>query len=159
AIFKENRIVGRGRATEAAARRIAAGIPWREAGAKPGDAGNGSAMRAAPIGLLCADLEQVFVIADEQSLITHTDPPCRAGSIAVAACTWMASRDCVDIPQLASLVARSDEDFGAKVARLDEWRQLSPDDAVPEILRASGGADPRWHQISPFVVPSVLWSL
>src|SRR5690606_8424863 len=54
AIFAEGRIVGRGRATQDAARRLAQGVPWQEAGAPPPNAGNGSAMRAGPVGLLCA---------------------------------------------------------------------------------------------------------
>src|SRR5919107_3278319 len=51
-IFVNNRIVGQGRATEQAAWRLAAGTPWEEAGTPSPSAGNGSAMRAGPIGLL-----------------------------------------------------------------------------------------------------------
>src|ERR671916_1246294 len=54
-IFVENRIVGRGQATEQAAWRLAAGVPWDEAGTPSPSAGNGSAMRAGPIGLLFSD--------------------------------------------------------------------------------------------------------
>jgi hypothetical protein len=52
ALFTEARIVGRGRATEQAASRLAAGVPWEDSGTAPPSAGNGSAMRAAPIGLV-----------------------------------------------------------------------------------------------------------
>src|SRR5262245_4871171 len=51
ALFREDRIVGRGLATQAAADRLIRGIPWHEAGAPPPSAGNGSAMRAGPVGL------------------------------------------------------------------------------------------------------------
>ena len=51
AIFAQERIVGRGRATDAAARRLIQGVSWEESGTPPPSAGNGSAMRAAPIGL------------------------------------------------------------------------------------------------------------
>src|SRR5258706_596557 len=34
-LFAEDRVVGRGQATAAAARRIAAGVPWEEAGEPP----------------------------------------------------------------------------------------------------------------------------
>ncbi|MCX5718537.1 MAG: ADP-ribosylglycohydrolase family protein, partial [Nitrospirae bacterium] len=52
AIFAERRIVGWGQATREAAIRLVQGIPWEEAGTPAPSAGNGSAMRAAPIGLL-----------------------------------------------------------------------------------------------------------
>ena len=40
AIFSEGRIVGRGRATEEAAQRLARGVPWQEAGTSAPSAGN-----------------------------------------------------------------------------------------------------------------------
>jgi ADP-ribosylglycohydrolase len=159
AIFKEERIVGRGRATEQAARRIAAGMSWRESGAQAGDAGNGSAMRAAPVGLLAGSDDELVAIAADQSRITHQDTRCLAGSAAVAGAVRQALHGAVDVAELASWVGRLDADFAAAVLRLDDWRRLSPADALPEILRASGGADRHWDAISPFVVPSVLWSL
>ena len=55
AIFAESRIVGRGLATETAARRLIRGVPWDEAGVPGPSAGNGSAMRAGPVGLLYGD--------------------------------------------------------------------------------------------------------
>src|SRR4051794_14648295 len=45
AIFAEHRIVGQGLATAQAARRLASGSSWEEAGEPPPSAGNGSAMR------------------------------------------------------------------------------------------------------------------
>jgi len=72
AMFTDGRIVGRGRATEEAALRIAAGVPWEAAGAPAPSAGNGSAMRAAPIGLLYArDPAGLVAAADQQGCITH----------------------------------------------------------------------------------------
>jgi len=52
AIFAEGRIVGAGRSTEEAARRLAEGVPWEEAGTPPPAAGNGSAMRACGASIL-----------------------------------------------------------------------------------------------------------
>src|SRR4051812_37684376 len=46
AIFAERRIVGQGRATAAAARRLIHSVPWDQAGTPSPSAGNGSAMRA-----------------------------------------------------------------------------------------------------------------
>lgn len=85
ALFREDRIVGRGLATQAAATRLIQGIPWDEAGEPPPSAGNGSAMRAGPVGLMCfgrfADLVQT---AHDQGRITHKDRRCSAGAIAIA---------------------------------------------------------------------------
>jgi ADP-ribosylglycohydrolase len=53
-LFAEDRVVGRGIATSNAAARLARGVPWDEAGEPPPSGGNGSAMRAAPIGLFFA---------------------------------------------------------------------------------------------------------
>ncbi len=66
------------------ARRLAAGVPWREAGG-PTDGGCGSVMRAYPFGLLFAgDAERAEHWAVEHSRMTHRDP------IALAACAAMA---------------------------------------------------------------------
>ncbi len=54
-IFAQQRIVGRGRATEEAANRLIRGVAWQEAGTPAPNAGNGSAMRAGPIGLIFYD--------------------------------------------------------------------------------------------------------
>ena len=62
-IFRENRIVGRGRATEEAALRIARGTPWELAGAPPPNAGNGSAMRAGVVGLIARNEDELLQIA------------------------------------------------------------------------------------------------
>ena len=80
-IFSEGRIVGRGKATEEAAKRLARGVPWNEAGTPPPSAGNGSAMRAGPIGLLFYDEPDGLVrAAHEQGFITHRDTRCSAGA-------------------------------------------------------------------------------
>ena len=53
-------------------------------------AGNGSAMRAAPIGVVAeGDQGRVFRLADAITTLTHTDPKARTGSRAMA---WVASR-------------------------------------------------------------------
>src|SRR5690554_2899294 len=51
-IFASGRIVLPGRTTEAAAKRLMAGASWDRAGAPAPAAGNGSAMRAGPVGLI-----------------------------------------------------------------------------------------------------------
>ncbi len=67
-----------------ACQRLASGVPWDRAG-DPNGAGCGSAMRAAPIGLLYPDdFDSLYRAAVIQSAITHRDPRAIAGSAAVA---------------------------------------------------------------------------
>jgi ADP-ribosylglycohydrolase len=166
AIFREDRIVGRGLATEQAARRLAAGVPWQEAGTPPPSAGNGSAMRAAPIGLFFHDSPDDLVRgAESQGRITHADRRCSAGSVAIAGSVAMAlaSQEPPEswLGQLSEWAAVFDEAFGRDILQLREWIALGPEEAVVPISKC--GVDPSyqdpWEGISPFVVGSVLWSL
>lgn len=103
-IFRENRIVGCGWATLQAAQRLENGCPWHAAGTAPPSAGNGSAMRAAPIGLLFHDdPEGMLRAAHDQSRITHQDPRCSAGSIAIAGAVALAMQQtALDAPTFCS---------------------------------------------------------
>jgi len=167
AIFTEGRIVGYGRATRDAAMRLAAGVPWSEAGAAPPAAGNGSAMRAAAVGLLAPrDPARLVAIAREQSAITHRDPRCAAGSVAIAAAVARGLRGEPAEPlgfcaELATLVEHDDALLADWIRRLPSLGSASDAAAAEAIGRL--GAAPEvgdvWHGISPFVTPSVLWSL
>lgn len=165
-IFVEQRIVGRGMATHHAAMRLAAGVAWHEAGTPPPSAGNGSAMRAAPIGLLFQDPEQVVRAAHDQGRITHRDLRCSAGAVAIAGAVYLAARTAsinqsAFVAQLAQWTARFDRDFATHLARLGDWVEQPIDEAVDQIapLGIAPGQDSDWDRISPFVVPSVIWSL
>src|SRR5215207_1441599 len=166
-IFLEDRIVGRGRATEEAAVRLNRGVPWQEAGTPPPSAGNGSAMRAGPVGLLFFDdLKRLAQAAHDQGVITHRDARCSAGAVAIAGAVALALRnEPVDssefTSQLAELVQEIEPSFASGVRQLPGWVSLSPVEAVKPI--SSFGLEPdysdEWHGISLFVVSSVLWSL
>ncbi len=167
AIFSEGRIVGRGRATEEAAERLARGVPWDEAGTPPPSAGNGSAMRAGPIGLFFYDdLDGLALAAREQGVITHRDTRCSAGAMAVAGAVALALRegplDRLDfLGRLSELVVRVEAPFAEALISLSGWVTLPPEEAVGHISRAGleRKLDEGWGEITPFVVPSVLWSL
>ena len=74
---------GMGSATRAACRRLSDGMEWNEAGSH--SAGNGAAMRAAPIGLLHpTDLDSLRETAAIASVITHNDPTAVASAIVMA---------------------------------------------------------------------------
>ena len=166
AIFRENRIVGRGQATELAARRLDNGFPWDAAGTPSPSAGNGSAMRAGPIGLMFPDGSAALIrAAHDQGRITHQDPRCSAGAVAIAGSVAMALRhEPVDprawLEELAGWVAPLDAGFAGHLASLKAWLELPPEAAAASISRCGMQPDGRgWEGITPFVVGSVLWSL
>ncbi len=166
-IFSEGRIVGRGRATEAAATRLQNGLPWWESGTPAPAAGNGSAMRAGVVGLLePANREELARIAHQQGLITHADPRCSAGSVVVARAValaldhrgWNTHEILEDLADLAAPLAPS---VASAVLDLGNWLELPPEQAVAPISRAGMDPDHRdgWQGISPFVTSSITWSL
>lgn len=165
-IFAENRIVGRGIATDAAARRLIAGVHWKEAGMPAPYAGNGTAMRAGPVGLLFGDdPEEMIRVAYDQGRITHTDGRCSAGSIAIAGAVALAAQPgTIEVTgfvhQLRKWMRPFDPSFADQVLQLADWIELPPEKTAPMI--AFCGQEKTlddWKWISPFVIPSVLWSL
>jgi len=167
ALFTEDRIVGRGRATAEAAYRIARGVPWQEAGTPAPAAGNGSAMRAAPIGLFFRnEPEALIAAAHDQGRITHQDPRCTAGAVAIAGATALVlDEGPVHTASLCATLSRwtlaFDPVLAEAIEELPDWIRLPPDRAVETI--AAIGVEPSytdgWQGISPFVTSSVLWSL
>src|SRR4051794_9033344 len=157
AIFAEGRIVGRGQATTDAARRLSEGVSWEEAGTPAPAAGNGSAMRAGPVGLLCFDDPQRLVqVAHDQGRITHRDPRCSAGAVAIAGAVALAltMRPIVTGPflrQLTSWAGQLDSSVATALRQLEAWLALPPDEAVAHI--ATAGTQPEylgnWQGISP----------
>jgi ADP-ribosylglycohydrolase len=166
AIFAEDRIVGRGIACDEAASRLNAGIPWTQAGCPSPSAGNGTAMRAAPAGMLYYDRPgQMIHLAHEQGHITHHDPRCSAGSVAIAGAVALALQGRAEdsdefVQALADWMHPIHSEFAELVLMLRRWLELAPDEAV-EVIAVSGKGDMEqgWPGISPFVIPSVLWSL
>lgn len=168
AIFADGRIVGGGRSTGEAAGRLAAGVPWQEAGTPAPTAGNGSAMRAGPIGLMFHDDPDALVAAArDQGHITHADPRCSAGSVAIAGAVALmvgADHEPVDVPRFADTIAGwaacADAGVADALCALPEIVALAPEEALSRVLEA---AQPDFRDlpsgISPFVTTSVLWSL
>jgi ADP-ribosylglycohydrolase len=167
AIFTEHRIVGQGLATTQAARRLASGVPWEEAGEPPPSAGNGSAMRAAPVGLFFYDNpERLITAAQDQGWITHQDTRCSAGAVAIAGAVALAlPPGPVDptgfLTMLGIWTSVMDPSVAGAIEQLKQWVTLPPEEAVTFISRV--GQEPeyedQWEGISPFVTGSVLWSL
>jgi ADP-ribosylglycohydrolase len=154
-------------ATQEAAYKIAAGIPWDKSGTPAPAAGNGSAMRAAPVGLFFSHDHGLMVrVAHEQGRITHGDPRCSAGAIAIAGATAIILQEKeIDVPSLCARLSAWVHPFDAvlavALANLPRWISLPPETAVDLIRRVGVQPDyiDNWDCISPFVTGSVLWSL
>jgi len=167
AIFLEHRIVGQGRATEEAAWRLIQGVPWEEAGTPPPAAGNGSAMRAGPIGLLFFDDPQgLLKAAQDQGRITHQDRRCSAGAAAIAGAVALALQDSPIerdrfLMTLAGWVSTIEQTMAEALERLLDWTSLPPKEALRLISQVGQGPGtwPTQPGITPFVISSVLWSL
>lgn len=167
-IFREDRIVGFGKATESAARRLIEGVSWDEAGTPSPNAGNGSAMRAAPIGLFFFDdYERLIQSAHDQGRITHSDPRCSAGAIAIAGAVALVLQSTSwnrqqFLAQLSEWVNPFDPILADAIIHLNEWATVEPSEAIQHIAvlgTTSHHSDDRWRGISPFVTTSVVWSL
>jgi ADP-ribosylglycohydrolase len=167
ALVFAGRDVGAGPGTRSAGLRLRLGAPWTHAGAPSPYAGNGSAMRVAPLGALYRDDEARWRrYAREQSRVTHQDPRCAAGAVAVAGATVLASRaGRLDadtfLERVAGWVEPEDRGVAVAVRALGAWLSLDPVEAAGRVRAA--GLDPghqnEWRGISAHVIPSVIWSL
>ncbi|MBD3166026.1 ADP-ribosylglycohydrolase family protein [bacterium] len=166
-MFESGRIFGQGMATTKAAMRLIQGVTWERSGEMAPSAGNGSAMRAAPVGLVYVENpEQLLKTAHEQGFITHQDPRCSAGSVAIAGGTalalyWEGHDTDAFLQQLSDWVGVYHRNFASSIRKLSHWLELEPKQAASEIRDV--GVDTNWHiggaGITPFVISSVLWSL
>jgi len=110
-------------------RNLADGVYWREAGVADSK-GCGSAMRAAPIGLVWpGDYERIREVAIAQSLATHEHPCALAGSVAAAALVSMALEGMAPAEMLERVIALTEEISDEFVAQMV---------VVPEVLDLPG---------------------
>jgi ADP-ribosylglycohydrolase len=166
ALFERGEDVGAGPGTRAAAARLSAGTHWSLAGTPAPYAGNGSAMRVGPLGLAFGETRTRVTAAVEQSLVTHLDPRCAAGAVAVAHAVALAAPAgpldrAAFLSEIAALAGLQDHSVGSAIGGVAAWAHLPPDEAARWLHRE--GLDPAytddWHGISAFVIPSVVWSL
>lgn len=160
-------LVGGGPATVTAARRLALGLPWREAGTPAPYAGNGAAMRAAPLGVLYGHDSRLLagVVAD-QARVTHQDPRAGAGALAIAVAAAIAARRDPVMPaqflaEVSEAVQAVHASTAADLLAIAGWVELPPEEAQAA-LRTQGlepTAAQGWRGISSHVTASVGWSL
>ncbi len=168
-IFAEKRIIGWGQATKDAALRLNEGIPWYEAGTPAPSAGNGSAMRAAPIGLFFFDNYQLLIQgAHDQGRITHKDLRCSAGAVTISGAVALSLHGKLTnteyfINTLSEWSGKINPLFASELRKLNKWINLQPEEAVTFISKAGIDTDyideDEWEGITPFVISSVIWSI
>jgi ADP-ribosylglycohydrolase len=124
-------------------------------------------MRAGPIGLIFhADPPRMIQAAVDQGRITHQDPRCSAGAVAIAGAVALALQGGTVSPapfltQLAAWAETIEPSLPRYLSRLVEWVALPPAEAAAFIAVAGQDAPLAGEMpgISPFVTSSVLWSL
>lgn len=164
ALFAAGHDVGAGPGTRGAALRLHAGVSLADAAAPADYAGNGAAMRAAPLGLLFGG-ERLLAVASEQARITHRHPACAAGAAAIAlAARLLASADAdpAAIPaRVAAYVRPLDRDTASALLEVTALLPLEPGKASARLVRL--GLDPlaprEYSGITAHVLPSVCWAL
>jgi ADP-ribosylglycohydrolase len=165
-LWRNQAVVGPGGACTSAADRLLAGGHWSECGAPVGQAGNGTAMRTAALGLYFVYCPQDLAagVADV-SRITHQDPRSLAGGVAIAsAARLLSTQPGVEGVELCRAVAQDMEPFhpgfAALVAGLPP--QLGHDRSTALDYVAWSGGEAREFErviITPYVVPTVLAAL
>lgn len=165
ALFAEGRVVGAGGSSRRAAQRLIDGVPWHAAGEPAPMAGNGAAMRAAPVGLFFADPARAAAVAREQGSVTHADPRSLDSAAVVALAAWVAARH----GELsADGFLRRLREFGpallgdcgsAVLGVVESAAGLSAAAAMAAIRGMDPEPDPGWPGASPYGPVTVGWSL
>ncbi len=165
-LWGRHEIVGAGASCSEAAYRLIAGVSWQDAGTEDGRAGNGTAMRASPVGLWNHDdLDRLKLDSRGQSIITHKDSRAQAGAAAAA---WAVAQNlrALEIDpesysrELSDFIRDIHEEFAEYILQIPGWLRADDADAKIEIACA-GWLDPKRpiDYITPFVIPTVLIAL
>ena len=163
ALWKHQTVVGPGGACTFAAHQFLKTRDWTTCGAPVGQAGNGTAMRTAALGLyFLRDQERLPQMAADISRITHKDPRSVAGGVAIAkAAQLLATLDTIDAGMFCEAVAdaiRSIEPtFASMIEHLPE-RLLEDRETALFAIAWAGSSKPEFSRpiITPFVIPTVL---
>ncbi|MFO0906977.1 MAG: ADP-ribosylglycohydrolase family protein [Isosphaeraceae bacterium] len=169
ALWKNGAVVGPGGACSRAAINFLKNPDWTTCGAPVGQAGNGTAMRTAALGLyFLNDPERLPAAVADIARITHQDPRSIAGGVAIAKAAELLTRDELLEPgsfcaQIARAMQAYEPTFAALVADLPA-NLLEGDETALHAIASAGLSRPEFSRpvISPFVVPTVLaclWSL
>jgi len=161
------RLLGGGPSANLVARQLALGRPWHDAGMPAPYAGNGAAMRAGPLGpLFGREARRLARVVADQARVTHQDPRCAAGAMAIAGAAAIAARrapvTAEDVlGELSAWVEPLDPGVSTVLWNMLNWVYLPPDEAAAFLCEEGMEPEARgaWHGISSFVTSSVCWSL
>jgi ADP-ribosyl-[dinitrogen reductase] hydrolase len=165
-VWKKESVGGPGGACTSAAHSFRKNGDWSKCGAPVGQAGNGTAMRTAVVGLFFLnDPDRLPVGVADVCRITHQDPRSVAGGIAVAKAAQIllvggfrsSGSFCEEI---ARAVEAFEPTFAKMVREIPCLLQEEPTTAIRTIAW-SGMSRPEFAEpiITPFVVPTVLAAL
>ena len=165
-LWKSTSVVGPGGAFTRAAHHFLAHGDWTICGAPLGQAGNGTAMRTAVLGLFfVGDVERLPALAADISRLTHHDPRSIAGGVAIAKAAQLLASGYTTTAEpfcneIAGAVAPYEADFAEMIRDLPRLVQAEAGSALRQIAW-SGMTRPEFEQpiITPFVVPTVLAAL
>jgi ADP-ribosylglycohydrolase len=162
-LWARNEVIGPGGACTRAAHAFLDGADWTRCGAPVGQAGNGAAMRTAPLGLLFREVEERLAReVGDVSRITHHDSRSVAGGVAIAAAVCHLANAAATGPSaLCDVVAHAARSHDPALADLvlSLPRHVDVDlDAAAPWLAWAGMPRPELERpiITPFVVPTVL---
>src|SRR4029453_13838 len=124
-------------------------------------------MRVAPAGVLWADdPPRLMRAVVEQARVTHHDPRCAAGAVAIAAASMVACRsDQLDphevCTELARLAAQVDAGVAPAIEKGGRLVAMDPMQATALVHREwpEAGSSRKWRGVSSEVTGSVCWSL
>jgi len=130
-----------GRTSMSACRKLVNGTYWKESGLDSESCG--SAMRAAPIGLVYHDNEQRLIeIAINSSVITHANPTAIAAAVGAALAVAYAYRN-EDIENFIEYIVERTEmisvKFADKIKAINTLLELDPEKAFEIIGRGLNG--------------------
>jgi ADP-ribosylglycohydrolase len=165
-LWKSSAVIGPGGACTRAALHFLKHRDWTACGAPVGQAGNGTAMRTAVVGLyFVRQTDRLSEMAAAVSRITHQDPRSVAGGVAVAKAAQLLAVGRPTSPErfceeIAALMRPYEADFAALVRDLPRLLEVSPENAAA-VIAWSGMSKPEFDApiITPFVIPTVLAAL
>lgn len=162
-LWRHHSVIGPGGACTQAAERYLASGTHLNMGAAVGQAGNGTAMRTAALGLWFDSDESLIPVVADISRITHQDSRSVAGGVAIAvAARQLVSADEIVPHSFCKVLADACRDINSEMA--DLLLQLPDhldDEGVMDFIAHAGQQTPEFEKpiITPFVVPTVLASI
>ena len=162
-LWRHHSVIGPGGACTQAAERYLATGDHRNMGAPVGQAGNGTAMRTAALGLWFDSDESLIRVVADVSRITHQDSRSVAGGVTIAmAAKLLSSASDINPHSFCRILADACHDINSEMADL---LQLLPnhlnDEGALDFIAHAGQRTPEFEKpiITPFVIPTVLASI